>query len=129
MSTGAGSDWHGIQDTIKRGSRRLLAPPIPQEEAMSTETQTDPVAAYLAGVRQRADWVRKTEQSTATDAPYTLSVARRNSARDVRPLLAAIEAVRALTRDTDGNDLLGEAEVPVGEFQAAIWDALAGEGE
>lgn len=52
----------------------------------------DPVAAELEAIRQRAGWVRTTEQSTATDAPYTLSVARRNSARDVRPLLAAVEA-------------------------------------
>ena len=57
---------------------------------MSTETGS--VAACLAEVRERADWVRKTERSRLADAPYTLGVARRNSARDVRPLLAAVEA-------------------------------------
>jgi hypothetical protein len=61
-----------------------------------SESPADPVAAYLAEVRERTDWVRKCEQSTASDAPYTLSVARRNSARDIRPLLAAVEAAVAL---------------------------------
>ena len=45
-------------------------------------------------------------------------------AAGVPRLVAAVEAVQALTRDTDGHDLPGESEFPVGEFQAAIVNAL-----
>lgn len=36
----------------------------------------------------------------------------------------AVEAVRALCRDTDGNNLPGESQLPVGEFQAVLAEAL-----
>jgi hypothetical protein len=53
----------------------------------------DQAAAYLAEVRERAGLVRTTGRSREAGTPYSLNVARRNSARDVPPLLAAVEVV------------------------------------
>ncbi len=39
---------------------------------------------------------------------------------EIDRLRAKLDRVRALTQDTDGHDLPGECEVPVGEFQAAL---------
>jgi hypothetical protein len=83
---------------------------------------TDSVAAYLAEVRERSRWTLSGTQSFGHGASMQASAA------DVPRLLAAVEAVRALTRDTDGNYLPGESEVPVGEFQAALYEALLSEG-
>ena len=55
------------------------------------------------------------------DADAAFIVAART---DVPRLLALAEAVAALCRDTDGNWLDPSSELPVGEFQAAISDAL-----
>ena len=51
-----------------------------------------------------------------------------HSRQDVARLLALAEAVASLCRDTDGNWLDPGSELPVGEFQAAITDALTGTG-
>ena len=75
--------------------------------------------AYLAEVRERA-------YDEIQDVPAGPEAAGLWSCQDVPRLLGAIEAVLALTRDTDGNDLPGEAEVPVGEFACAIHEALDG---
>lgn len=40
--------------------------------------------------------------------------------------LDAIDRVLALCKDTDGNYLPGDSELPVGEFQAALTGALLG---
>ncbi len=47
--------------------------------------------------------------------------------RWVLRFIPTIDAILALTRDTDGNDLGGDETVPVGEFQAALWNGLLGE--
>jgi hypothetical protein len=73
----------------------------------------DQVAAYLAEVRR----------DLTDGAAYPRRLMELHGPR----LLAAVEAALKLTRDTDGNDLPGGCEVPVGEFQAAIWWALLGE--
>ena len=52
----------------------------------------------------------------------------KHSTDDVPRLLALADAVIGLCRDTDGNWLEPESELPVGEFQAAISRALLGEG-
>jgi hypothetical protein len=47
------------------------------------------------------------------------------AARESLPrLLSAVQAVVALCRDTDGNWLPPQGELPVGEFQAAVTEAL-----
>lgn len=51
-----------------------------------------------------------------------------HSRQDLARLLAIAEAVAALCRDTDGNWLDPTSELPVGEFQAAISQALTPEG-
>jgi hypothetical protein len=75
----------------------------------------DRVAAYLAEVRR-----------DAYDEAAGLGPTRRAAKRDVPRLLAAVEAVLELTRDTDGHDLPGWSELPVVEFQVAISRALLG---
>jgi hypothetical protein len=52
-----------------------------------------------------------------------------HSRRDLSRLLALAEAVTALCRDTEGNWLDPTSELPVGEFQAAISDALLPEAD
>lgn len=91
---------------------------------MTADPTPDQLTAYLAAARGRADWVRKAERSRTPDAPDALNVARRNSARDVRPLLAAVEAVLAAHRpvaDEKGRDRCAccRATSPTG--QRALW--------
>jgi len=46
--------------------------------------------------------------------------------RDARRLLAAIEAVLKLTRDSSGDDLYPSIDITVGEVREAITRALTG---
>lgn len=52
-----------------------------------------------------------------------------HSRQDLSRLLALAEAVTSLCRDTEGNWLDPTSELPVGEFQAAISDALVPEAD
>lgn len=45
---------------------------------------------------------------------------------EVKRLHSFAQAIRNLTRDTDGNDLDGDCELPVGEFQGALVEHLDG---
>lgn len=91
-------------------------------------TAPDAVDTYLAEVREA---IRQRDELVARARIARVNTAEFNAAQDrlAEPaphLLAAVEAVLALTRDTDGNDLPGESEVPVGEFARAIYEALEG---
>ncbi|GIM88858.1 hypothetical protein [Paractinoplanes toevensis] len=46
-------------------------------------------------------------------------------AAEIERLQAIVTAVTALTRDTDGNDLNGDVDLPVGVFQQAIHEGAA----
>lgn len=59
---------------------------------MPDPASPDQVTTYLTEVRGRAEQVRKAGRSRTPDAPHTLHVAQRNSARDVPRLLAAAPA-------------------------------------
>jgi hypothetical protein len=83
-----------------------------------SESQTSEVTAYLAEVRIRAGFA----------APGVFKGAAMESAADVPRLLAAVEAVLALTRDIQG-ELPGECDVSVGQVREAISCALLGEGD
>lgn len=94
---------------------------------------TDPVAAYLAEVGKRAEEAAELplEEIASFKPGGVRAIAGwiAASALDVSPLRVALSQVLALCRDTDGNYLPGEAEVPVGEFLAVISAALLGEPE
>ena len=75
------------------------------------------------------DEIRERHALTAEPCGNVLVVIGRfkHSIDDVPRLLALADAVIGLCRDTDGNWLEPESELPVGEFQAAISRALLGE--
>jgi hypothetical protein len=81
-----------------------------------------PLAAALEEIRERSGMAA---DPGVTNLVRTYRAAE--SAKDVPRLLAAVEAVAALCRDTDGNWLPPQSELPVGEFQAAITRGLLGE--
>lgn len=77
---------------------------------MSTDQGTDELASRLDYLRATAEAVKTTPEAFDLDVVMT----------GYQDALSALEGVLALCRDTDGNYLNPQDEIPVGEFMAMV---------
>jgi hypothetical protein len=94
-----------------------------------SDTASGPVAAYLAEAREA---VGQRDELVARMAVASVGAIEFNAAQDrladrAPALLGAVEAVLALTRDSEGDDLYPSCDLTVGDVRAAISAALLGE--
>ncbi|WP_433731081.1 hypothetical protein ACQP2Y_21770 [Actinoplanes sp. CA-051413] len=92
-----------------------------------TTTDLNSIKAQLIDIVSIAD---AAEYSTGSLANQRLTAAWANVGAQVPQLIGEIENLRrvvaeveSLTKDTDGNDVDGDAEIPVGEIRRALAEA------